>query len=126
MMKPILITSLLLLLLVCHDGLAQGRANSRDAKYEQKKGGPPPWAPAHGYRAKTRYVYFKDYDVYYDHNRGVYISISGGKWVVSAKIPAQLSNVNLVMAAKIDLDFDGDDPQRDHDRHKKQYPPGKK
>ena len=22
--------------------------------------GPPPWAPAHGYRAKTRHIYFPD------------------------------------------------------------------
>lgn len=26
--------------------------------------GPPPWAPAHGYRAKTRHIYFPDHNVY--------------------------------------------------------------
>ncbi len=28
-------------------------------------GGPPPWAPAHGWRAKHHYVYYPDAEVYY-------------------------------------------------------------
>jgi hypothetical protein len=103
--------------------LAQGKGKEKKAqKTEKKGGGPPPWAPAHGYRAKTRYVYFKDYPVYYDNDRGVYISLSGGNWSVSAKLPSILSGVDLVGAAKIDLDFSGDSPQAQHDSHKQKYP----
>lgn len=105
---------------------SQGKGKGNGKNEVKKGGGPPPWAPAHGYRAKTRYVYFKDHDVYYDHTRGVYISISNGKWVVSAKIPTKLSGIDLAIAAKIDLDFDGDEPQRDHANHKKKYPPAKR
>lgn len=106
---------------------AMGQGNSGKKKSQSgKEIGPLPWAPAYGYRAKTRYVYFKDYDVYYDNTRGVYIFISGRKWVVTAKLPSVLTGIDLVAAVKIDLDFDGDDPQRDHDSHQKKYPKSKK
>ena len=135
-MKKILLLSvgvIFLLFIVSTDIYAQGKSNQKSnapkkevpAKGKSdvsKKPGPPPWAPAHGYRAKTRYVYFKDYDVYYDHTRGVYISISGGKWVLTTQLPRILARVDLVKAARIDLDFDGNEPQREHAIHKKKYP----
>ncbi|UII19403.1 hypothetical protein [Fulvivirga ligni] len=93
-------------------------------KGKSKQNGPPPWAPAHGYRAKTRYVYFKDHDVYYDHERGVYISLSGKGWKVEAKLPDVLQKIDLNTTARIDLDFDGLDPQRLHKEHMKLYPKG--
>ncbi|MCA6078845.1 hypothetical protein [Fulvivirga sedimenti] len=99
---------------------AQGKGKGN--KQEVKAGGPPPWAPAHGYRAKTRYVYFKDYDVYYDHDRSVYISLAGTNWQVSANIPVNLRGIDLNAAVKIDLDTDVDDPQRDYSQHKQKYP----
>jgi hypothetical protein len=30
------------------------------------KGGPPPWASSHGYRAKHRYRYYPSFYVYFD------------------------------------------------------------
>ncbi|UII25898.1 hypothetical protein LVD15_21755 [Fulvivirga maritima] len=120
------------------DVLGQGRGkgknknNNKDKEYvkeykseykgKRKQQGPPPWAPAHGYRAKTRYVYFKDYDVYYDHERGVYITLSGKGWQVEAKLPDVLEKVDLPAAVKVDIDFDGLDPQKLHDEHLKLYP----
>jgi len=100
------------------ESFAQGKSKDKGTKQH----GPPPWAPAHGYRAKTRYVYFKDYDVYYDNEKGVYISLSGKNWTVSAKLPTTLSKVDLLAAVKIDLDFSGDQPQTEHDKHTKSYP----
>lgn len=35
--------------------------------------GPPPWAKGHSYKAKTRYVYFPDENVYYDLQQKSYI-----------------------------------------------------
>lgn len=125
-MKLIRVTAFILLILSlvsAGDVLAQGKSKEKaKPKNEKKGGGPPPWAPAHGYRAKTRYVYFKDYPVYYDNDRGVYISLSGSNWSVSAKLPSVLVGVDLVAAAKIDLDFSGDTPQVEYDSHKKKYP----
>jgi hypothetical protein len=103
---------------------AQGKGKGK-GEVTKKENGPPPWAPAHGYRAKTRYVYFSEYDVYYDHDRGVYISIGGNNWQVTAKIPSILSGVDLKAAVKIDLDFSGDDPQRNNKDHRSKYKKGK-
>lgn len=125
MINAIRIAGLVLVLLaLTSTGVsAQGKGKNKEKqKTEKKKGGPPPWAPAHGYRAKTRYVYFKDYPVYYDNDNGVYISMSGGNWSVSAKLPGILTGVDLVAAAKIDLDFSGDKPQVEYEAHQKKYP----
>ncbi|MDH5380547.1 MAG: hypothetical protein OEW75_06840 [Cyclobacteriaceae bacterium] len=127
-MKKVLYIGLSVLLLVgisFLDANAQGNSNKNKGKGNpsvQKGHGPPPWAPAHGYRAKTRYVYFKDYDVYYDNQRGVYITLNGKNWTVTTRLPLRLKTVNLVGAVKIDLDFDGNDPNKYHSDHLKKYP----
>lgn len=104
--------------------VAQGKGKGK-GEVAKKENGPPPWAPAHGYRAKTRYVYFSEYDVYYDHDRGVYISIGGNNWQVTAKLPSILAGVDLKAAVKIDLDFSGDDPQRNNKDHRLKFKKGK-
>ena len=48
--------------------------------------GPPPWAPANGYRAKVRHVYFPTQNMYYDLQDRVYIYANGGNWSISASI----------------------------------------
>ena len=53
-----------------------------------KKPGPPPWAPAHGRRAKYRYYYYPSHYVYYDTARGVYFYLAGDGWRVSAHLPS--------------------------------------
>lgn len=100
-----------------NDVIAQGKGKGQ-AKVKKSGGGPPAWAPAHGYRAKTRHVFFKEYDVYYDLQRSVYISLSGSNWVVSAEIPAKIANVNLSAAVQLEIDLDADDPQRLYRNHK--------
>jgi hypothetical protein len=57
------------------------------------KGGPPPWAPAHGYRAK-QHVYFPDYYTFYDPYRNGYVYWNNG-WVFTPTTPGFLTNVNL-------------------------------
>ncbi|MFN6946967.1 MAG: hypothetical protein ACK4ND_18635 [Cytophagaceae bacterium] len=105
----------------------KGAKNQAKAQKKATKGnGPPPWAPAHGYRAKTRHIYFQDYDTYYDLQRGVYISLGNGRWEVSARVPSPLKGVNLKLANQIELDLDLDDPQRYYNDHKVKYPKKKK
>jgi hypothetical protein len=80
-------------------------------------GGPPPWAPANGYRAKTKYVYFPDQNFYFDLNRGLYIFLSGSNWTTASKLPPQYSKVNLKATRKVELDFYGDNPHRHNKDH---------
>ena len=83
--------------------------------------GPPPWAPAHGYRAKTRHIYFPDQNMYYDIQRSNYIYFSNGKWSISTRVPSIFVGINLGRSTQIELDFYGDRPQRYNYSHKTKY-----
>lgn len=132
-MKKIIHSLLIVLLTMLvgsfsNDIFAQGKGKgNKKPKVEKKhkQQGPPSWAPAHGYRSKTRYVYFKDHDVYYDNDRGVYISLSGKNWKVDAKLPDVLRKVDLKLATKVDIDFAGDNPYVNHKSHLKAHPKSK-
>lgn len=88
--------------------------------------GPPPWAPAHGYRAKTRYVYFPDQNMYYDLNSRNYIYLSGPNWVIKTTLPKLFVGINLGRSAQVELDFVGDRPYRYNNDHIVKYKKPKK
>lgn len=56
---------------------------------------PPPWAPAYGYRASTRFVYFPEIGVYYDLYHNQYIYPQGGSWMVVHTLPPAYSSYDL-------------------------------
>jgi hypothetical protein len=85
--------------------------------------GPLPWAPAHGFRAKTRHVYFPEYNFYFDIEKKVYIHFQAGKWTVTAELPARLGNINLRNASKFELDIDIDNPQIYNSEHQMRFRP---
>lgn len=90
--------------------------------------GPPPWAPAHGYRAKTRHIYFPEQNFYYDIERRDYIYLNNGIWTVSVSVPAPFININLGRSVQVQLDFVGSDPYRYNSEHiikYKKYKPRK-
>jgi hypothetical protein len=83
--------------------------------------GPPPWAPAHGYRAKHHYYYYPAAQVYFDPVRNVYFYPDQGRWNRVTKLPppiAARANDYVV------LDLDSDAPYEHHHAVVKKYPPG--
>ena len=54
---------------------------------------PPPWAPAHGHRAKQvqehQYVYYPAQQVYYAPATGTWFWMNGGNWQVGVNLPAR-------------------------------------
>jgi hypothetical protein len=90
-------------------------------KYK-KKGGPPPHAPAHGYRAKHQYRYYPNCNVYHDPSRNMYFYMKGDGWVVGASLP---TNFQSNLGASVSLDMDTDKPYEKNAEHLKQYPKGK-
>ena len=106
-----LLIVIMLMFLPDSDLMAQGKS----------KKGPPDWAPAHGYRAQTRQVYFADYNVYYDLEKSVYISYSNGDWHVEASLPLNLKGINLQAAVQVELNLDTDSPQQYNAEHKQKY-----
>ena len=82
---------------------------------------PPPWAPAHGYREKTRQIYFPQQNFYYDLHRGVYIYMNGRNWATSVALPAVFRNVNLRMAPQVQLEIRTDRPYEYNRSHRVKY-----
>lgn len=63
---------------------------------------PPPWAPAHGYRAKQyRYVYYPSYEVYYAPETRLWFWLDGGRWRFGASLPGDLAMVGGVPGVSI-------------------------
>jgi hypothetical protein len=61
------------------------------------------------YHERPRYIYYRDYDVYYDFQENVYFSYSGRNWTVSASLPVVLRRVDTRRAVRMEVDYDRDD-----------------
>jgi len=73
---------------------------------------PPPWAPAHGYRAKQYpYVYYPRSEVYYAPQTQLWFWLDGGRWRVGASLP-----VGVVVAGVpgVSAALGGDRPYEHH------------
>ena len=71
------------------------------------KGGPPAHAPAHGYRAKYKYNYYPQANVYYDATRKLYFYAEGGNWRASVSLPI---NLKLRLGDHVTIEMDSDKP----------------
>jgi hypothetical protein len=66
---------------------------------------PPPWAPAHGERAKHHYVYYPNGEMYYAPQSHTWFWLSGNGWQVGAELPlalrayVRLGGVNIELGA---------------------------
>jgi len=83
--------------------------------------GPPPWAPAHGYRAKYRYHYYPSSYVYYDLGRKLYFYYDGGNWQVSVSLPAR---IHIDIDDYVTLEMNTGRPYDYHSEVVERYPPG--
>jgi hypothetical protein len=63
----------------------------------------------HRYAARPRYVYYRDYNVYYDCQKSVYISLSGRTWTVTSSIPIGMRQVNVRDVRRYEVDYYNDD-----------------
>ena len=63
---------------------------------------------------EPRYVYYRDYNVYYDCHRDVYITLSGRNWAVSTNVPLALArhDHDRHIVRSIDVDYYDDDLPR--------------
>jgi len=88
---------------------------------EHRSGGPPPWAPAHGHRAKHTYYYYPGQYVYYDLSSRIYFYRSGGSWVSATALPP---GIRIDVGKHDVLEMDSDTPYVYHQEVVKRYPPG--
>ncbi|MBW2603500.1 MAG: hypothetical protein JRE28_04175 [Deltaproteobacteria bacterium] len=92
-----------------------------DVKKAKRKG-PPPHAPAHGYRAKHRYRYYPACSVYYDDYRKLYFYLEGPNWRISASLPHA---IQVRLGDHVNIEIESDKPYIYYEEHKHKYPSGK-
>ena len=94
------------------------------------QGGPPPWAPAHGYRAKARYTYFPSLNFYFDTKAGHYYFLEGGSWIKRTSLPSAYKNYNWSKYKNEEFDWTSNQPWDKHysngkkKSYSKSYNPG--
>lgn len=67
---------------------------------------PPPWAPAHGWRAKHQYVYYPSAEVYYAPASRMWFWLGGNGWQAGISLPVALQGYVSVGGVNIALDVD--------------------
>ncbi len=89
---------------------------------------PPPWAPAHGWRAKHghgdryyveeaprvvhyRYVYYPEREIYYAPERGLWFWLDGGRWQFGVNLPTRY---NAYRTGGVSVMLDTDRPYTEH------------
>jgi hypothetical protein len=102
-------------------GLGWGEGSAYGNHHEVKKGGPPPHAPAHGYRAKYNYQYYPSCSVYYDIHRKLYFYLEGSNWRIGASLP---HSIQLGSGGFVSIEMDSDRPYTHYEEHRHNYPPG--
>jgi hypothetical protein len=88
---------------------------------QNQRGGPPPHAKAHGYRAKHTYRYYTHAMVYFDLHRRLYFYLEGDQWRMSASLPSKL---RMRLGEYVTIEMDSDKPYLKFKEHKRKYPPG--
>ncbi len=98
-------------------GILIGDPEEPDYRVAQKRPGPPPHAPAHGYRKKFAYEYYPTVNVYYDRSRQVYFYLSGRDWQMAVSLP---STIRLDVSEVVSLELETDRPYLENAQHIKQ------
>lgn len=73
--------------------------------------GPPPWAPAHGYRAKRGYYYYPGCNVYYRPDDHMWFYLEGDNWRLGASLP---THIHIDFNRSVSLEMDSDRPYVRH------------
>jgi len=85
---------------------------------ESDRHGPPPWAPAHGWRRKHEYHYYPIIQVYYYPHVKRYYWLEGSDWKTGVRLPSYFV---IEESRKVIFELD-DEPHKHHGRIKNDYP----
>ena len=92
----------------------------RSRSHHKRKYGPPPWAPAHGRRAKHMYRYYPRSKVYYDKGRGLWFWMAGATWRSGHALP---DSIRLDAGGMVRLGMDVGNPSSFHLDVIRYFPP---
>lgn len=86
---------------------------------EPARKGPPPWAPAHGFRRNRSYYYYPGTNVYYRPADRTWIYLDGRDWRVGVGLPA---TIRVDFERCVSLTMETDRPYEFHDSIRSHYP----
>lgn len=86
---------------------------------EPAQKGPPPWAPAHGFRRNRDYYYYPGTNVYYRPADRMWIYLDGRDWRVGVSLPA---SIHVDFERSVSLTMETDRPYEFHDKVRAYYP----
>lgn len=86
---------------------------------EPAEKGPPPWAPAHGFRRNRAYYYYPGSNVYYRPADRMWIYLDGRDWRVGASVP---TSIRVNFDRSVSLTMETDRPYEFHDHVRSRYP----
>jgi hypothetical protein len=109
-----------------HAGAGVGVApDHRPGTRVAQRQGPPPHAPAHGYRDKHLYRYYPAREVYFHMGRRVYFYLEGQVWKASVSLPYHLQ---ISLGDYVRVEMYSDTPYEYHAKHagdkNRKVPPG--
>ncbi len=81
--------------------------------------GPPPWAPAHGYRRNHDYYYYPGADVYYRPADRTWFYLDGRDWRFNVNLP---TTIHVDFDRSVSLTMESDRPYQFHDKVRGYYP----
>ena len=84
---------------------------------------PPDHAPAYGYRAKHRYVYYPEREIYYAPESRLWFWISGGDWRFGAALPGAYQQYT---SGGVSIELASDRPYTEHVHVVERYGKGPK
>lgn len=86
---------------------------------EPAEKGPPPWAPAHGFRRNRAYYYYPGANVYYRPADRRWIYLDGRNWRVGVSLP---TSIRVDFDRSVSLKMETDKPYEFHDHVRSRYP----
>lgn len=86
---------------------------------EPVRKGPPPWAPAHGFRRNRAYYYYPGTHVYYRPADRMWIYLDGRDWRVGVSLP---TTIRVDFERGVSLTMETDKPYEFHESIRTHYP----
>lgn len=81
----------------------------RYVTYKHHRHQRPHWAPWYGYNYNTRYIFYEEYNIYYDCHRDRFILWTGRNWVATTRVPQVMARIDFNRSRVSGVDYWEDD-----------------
>lgn len=93
----------------------------RYVTYHHHRHSRPHWAPRYGDRYNSRYIFYEDYNLYYDCHRDVFVLWTGHTWVTTSRVPKVMYRIDFNRTRMRGVEYWDDDLDRYLNRKRPVY-----